>query len=80
MMDGGKAVQKYQFAATLRDGVVEWHLGLSLDSGERVVVPIRDGEEVPILMQLCRSDLSVYYDVSTRTLRSGWNTPGQANS
>lgn len=79
-MDGGKAIQKYQFAATVKDGLIEWSLGLSLEGGERVVLPIREGEEIPILMQLCRGDLSIYYDPSTRTIRSGWNSPGQANS
>lgn len=75
-MEGGNAVSRYQVAATFRDGVVEWALGLQLEDGERVILPIRDGEEVPILLDLCRRDSTIYYDPQTRTLRSGWGSPG----
>ena len=66
MMDGGKLVSKYQFAAALGDGVVDWSFAVQTDDGRTHTLPIRDGEEVPILQDMCRGDLSVFYDADAR--------------
>jgi hypothetical protein len=76
-MEGGRPVKRYQVAARLRDGLVEWSFALETDDGERYVLPIRDGEEIPVLRDLCRRDPTVYFDPNSSTLRSGWNLPGR---
>lgn len=76
-MISGKPISKYQVAAKLRDGVVEWTFAVQTDDGQFHVLPVRDGEEMPILIQMCRDDNTVYFDAATGTLRSGWNSPGE---
>lgn len=75
-MDTGLPVSRYQFLAALRDGVVEWRLALETDDGRRHELRLRDGEEVPILMELFKNDRSTYFDAGGAVLRSGWNFPG----
>ncbi|MEP0847674.1 MAG: hypothetical protein HRF50_12765 [Phycisphaerae bacterium] len=79
-MTGGQAVRRYQVAATMRDGVVEWSLWLETDDGQKHALRIRDGEEIPVLVDLLRRDKTVYYDAAALTLRSGWSAPGLADS
>lgn len=76
-MEGGHAIQSYQFGASFRDGVVEWAFALKTDDGKQHVLRIRDGEEVPVLHALVRGDSTVYFDAKSQTLRTGWNTPGK---
>jgi hypothetical protein len=76
-MQTGHPVRKYQFSATLREGVVEWTFGVQTDDGVDHIVPIRDGEEVPVLRDICRHDGTIYFDGESRTLRTGWNVPGK---
>jgi len=75
-MDGGSPVQKYQVTAAFKNGVVEWSFAVQTDDGERYSMPVRDGEEIPVLLDLLRRDKTVYFDVKTQSLRTGWNTPG----
>ncbi len=75
-MSGGLSIKRYQFTATLRDGVTEWALHLETDDGARSTLRIRDGEEVPVLLDMLRHDKTVYFDASTGTLRTGWAAPG----
>lgn len=75
-MNGGQSVKRYQFVAVLRDGVVEWSLALETDDGQRHTLRVRDGEEVPVLLDLLRRDATVYFDPESKTLRTGWNLPG----
>ncbi|MFQ5468400.1 MAG: hypothetical protein ACE5DS_09735 [Kiloniellaceae bacterium] len=76
-MNAGLPIRKYQFTAALRDGVVEWSIGIETDDGEQHLLAIRDGEEVPVLREMCRSDTTIYYDPESRTFRTGWNIPGK---
>lgn len=75
-MDGGAPVTHYQWLATFRDGVVEWRLGVQTSAGQHLI-PIRDGEEVPVLLDILRQDATVYFDAENGTLRTGWSTPGE---
>ena len=50
--------------------------GVETANGERYDLDIIDGAEIPLLLDLVRSDRSVYYDPKTRTICSGWNDPG----
>jgi hypothetical protein len=75
-METGLPVTRYQFLASFADGVVEWTLCLETDDGKRHSIRLRDGEEVPILLELCRRDKSLYYDDKFGALRTGWNFPG----
>lgn len=77
-MSGGAAVRKYQLGVTLRDGIAQWSLAVETDDGQRHVAPVRDGEEVPVLLDLLRHDKTVYYDPEQCLLRTGWNVPGAA--
>ena len=76
-MEGGSAIKRYQVGAKFHDGVVEWHFCVETEAGGKHFVQIRHGEEIPVLLDLCRHDRTVYYDDKQRTLRSGWNVPGQ---
>jgi hypothetical protein len=75
-MDLGLPIKRYQVTAGFRDGVVEWSLHLETDDGERHQLIVRDGEEVPLLLEICRHDRSIYFDSERRVLRTGWNFPG----
>ncbi len=71
------SVKRYQFAASFSDGVVAWTFFVQTEDGETHAIPIRDGEEIPLLVQICRSDATIYFDPKTRTLRTGWSSPGK---
>ncbi len=70
-------VKRYQFAASFSDGVVSWTFFVQTEDGETHAIPIRDGEEVPLLNEICRRDATIYYDPKSGTLRTGWNAPGK---
>lgn len=74
--ENGNYVHKYRFSATVQPDYVSWKLSLQLDTGEHVEVPIRAGEEIPLLLELCRRDRSLFWNAQTRTLTTGWNDPG----
>ncbi|MCC6358426.1 MAG: hypothetical protein IT450_06770 [Phycisphaerales bacterium] len=71
-----KAVDKYEITAKFCDGAVAWSFCLLLEDGTKHTVDIKDGEEVPILMEICRRDWTVYYDAPTQTFSTGLNRPG----
>lgn len=50
---------------------------LETEDGERFATPIKDGEEAPILLDICRADASLFYDPQTQILSTGWNDPGR---
>jgi hypothetical protein len=70
-------VNKYCVSARVAGGVVEWTFSVETDDGERHDLPIRDGEEIPILLSLVQKDTEVFYDPHTKTLSTGWNDPGE---
>lgn len=74
---GARAIEKYEFSATMREGVIEWSLGLQTDDGQKHALRVRDGEEVPILLDLLRHDTTVYFDPAGPTVRTGWNAVGK---
>lgn len=74
--DMGQPVKKYEVTATFRDGVVAWTFGIMTDDGKTYRLDVRDGEEIPQLMDVCRRDWTIYFDPQTQTLSSGWNIPG----
>ena len=75
-MEPHQHVDKYQVTATFREGVVEWAFLLETDGGEHYTLPVRDGEEIPVLLDICRRDPTIYFDQHTQTLSTGWNDPG----
>lgn len=75
-MTSGVLVERYQFLAQVRDGVVEWTVAVETQGGVQHVLPLKDGEEVPILADFLRRDRTMYFDPETRTLRTGWNPAG----
>lgn len=76
MLKSGEAVKKYQIGATIKNGVIEWTFALQTEDGGQHVFPIRDAEEIPTLLDMCRRDTTIYFDAMTGTIRSGWNSPG----
>lgn len=77
MSEGAIPLNKYAVSAAFHNGAVSWLLSLELASGEHVELQILDGAEVPILLDILRSDNTVYFDPRTRTLTTGWNDPGE---
>ncbi|MFN0138206.1 MAG: hypothetical protein ACKVS9_19040 [Phycisphaerae bacterium] len=75
-MDDFRPLAKYEIAALFREGVVEWALTLQTDDAKRHVMRVRDGEEVPLLLDLLRKDTTLYFSPSTATLRTGLNSLG----
>ncbi len=69
-------VNKYAVAATFMDRVVGWKFIVETDDGARHEFPLRDGEEVPVLLDLCRHDETLFYDPASKTLSTGLNNPG----
>ena len=78
MAEAGLAVRKYEVRAQFEEGVVRWTFALQTEDGGKYEIDVRDGEEVPILMDLCKRDWTVFYDPQSKTFRTGWNTPGNA--
>lgn len=78
--NAGKPVKKYEVTASFREGVVTWTFAVMTDDGQKYFWEIRDGEEVPLLMELCRRDWSIYFNPETNQLSSGWNMPGLKDS
>jgi hypothetical protein len=74
--DAGQAVKKYEVTATFRDGVVSWTFGIMTADGKTYRLDVRDAEEIPQLMDVCRRDWTIFFDPETQTLSSGWNIPG----
>lgn len=75
-MTSGVLVERYQFLSQIRDGVVEWTMSVEVQGGTQYVLPLKDGEEVPILADFLRRDRTMYYDAESKTLRTGWNPTG----
>jgi hypothetical protein len=75
-MEPGLRVNKYQVTATFRAGIAEWRFAVETEDGQRHEWPVRDGEEIPVLLEIMRRDATVYYDPRTCTLTTGWNDPG----
>lgn len=76
-MSSGQPVARYQVFATIIEGVVEWTFAIQTEDGERHNLQLRDGEEVPLLLDICRHDQTIYYDKESKVLRTGWNVPGR---
>ena len=78
-MELGRRVSEYQLAASFRDGLVAWSLTLELDNGEQSVLPIENGQEVPVLLEICRRHASLSYDPASKTLDTGLEEPGKGS-
>lgn len=81
-MDGPILVHKYQVVARFRENRVDWSLMLETSDGQKHVVPVCDGAELPVILDVVRRDRTIFYDAKSRSLTSGWNDPGdvRANS
>lgn len=77
-MDNPILVRKYQVLARFRENRVDWNLMIETSDGEKHVVPVCDGAELPIVLDIVRRDRTVYFDPKSRTLTTGWNDPGDA--
>lgn len=78
-MTAGLLVERYQFLAQVRDTTIEWSLALETHGGAQHVMRLKDGEEVPILADFLRRDRTMYFDMETKTLRTGWNPTGDGS-
>ncbi len=70
-------VDKYAVHAVFGDSGVHWRFAIQLDNNEVVELEVRDGEEIPILLDIARRDNSLFYDPKSRTLTTGWTDPGK---
>ena len=75
-MKPGLHVDKYQVSASFRGGVVEWRFVVQTEDGETHELRVRDGEEIPVLLDMVRRDATVHYDPESGSLATGWNNPG----
>jgi hypothetical protein len=64
--DAGQAVKKYEVTATFRDGVVSWTFGIMTADGKTYRLDVRDAEEIPQLMDVCRRDWTIFFDPERR--------------
>lgn len=76
-MSDAVPLNKYAISASFHNGAVSWKLALELASGEHVELPVLDGAEVPILLDILRADNTLYFDPRSRSLTTGWNDPGE---
>lgn len=70
-------VNKYQVAAVFKGGVLEWRWLLQTADGQSHELPVRDGEEVPVLLDIARREAPLYYDPQGKCLSTEWNQPGR---
>lgn len=77
MAELGLIVNKYAVSATIRASSVAWKYRVEVEGGEHYDLDIQDGAEIPLLLEIFRSDNTVYFDPATRTLSTGWNDPGE---
>lgn len=75
-MSDGLHVNKYRFTAKFSDAVVSWALSVETEGGQKFQIPLRDGEEVPVLLSIFKGDAHVYFDPKESRLSTGWNVPG----
>lgn len=75
-MDGLVLIHKYQVVARFRDNRVDWSLLIETTDNQKHIVPVCDGAELPVLLDLVRRDRTVFFDPKSRTLSTGWNDPG----
>lgn len=68
-------VKRYQVSARFHDGAVQWAFEVEV-AGKKLALDVRDGDEIPILLDICRRDWTIFFDEQTRTLTTGWNLPG----
>ncbi len=77
MSECGEIVNKYAVSAAFKDSAVSWSVKLQIANGESFEMDIVAGAEIPILLDLMRSDRTLYFDPKTRVLSTGWNDPGE---
>lgn len=68
-------IKRYQISARFEDGAVIWAFELEV-GGKKIALDVRDGAQIPILLDICRRDWTVFFDEQTRTLTTGWSLPG----
>lgn len=76
-MELGLPINKYQLAMIFREKTVEWRFSVETEDGARHELAVPDGAEVPILLDMLRRDMTMYFDPQTRALSTGWNDPGE---
>lgn len=76
-MSEGLHVNRFRVTAKFIDGIVEWAVSFETDDGQKFRVPVRDGEEIPILLNILQNDEQVYFDPQEFKLSTGWNNPGE---
>lgn len=69
-------IRRYQIVAQFRDGGVNWMFEVETADGQRASLDVRDGEEIPLLLDICRRDWTIFFQRDTQTLTTGWNIPG----
>ncbi len=68
-------VTRYQVSAKFLDASVAWEFSVETPAGAHTML-IHDGAEIPVLLDLVRSDRTVFFDPSSRRLTTGWNVIG----
>ncbi len=77
MSEEGDIVNKYAVSATFEGSTVNWHFRVQIANGECIDMTVVDGAEIPVLLELVRTDRTLYFDPKSRTLSTGWNDPGE---
>lgn len=79
-MAEGRTISRYQVLASFRDGIVTWRMAFETDDNKQHLLDVRDGEEIPVLVDLCRKDHTIFFDAESAEFRTGWNAVGQEQS
>ncbi len=66
-MSSAVRVIKYRVVAHLHAGIVEWTFGVELENGQRHDLLVKDGSDIPILLDLARREKALAYDAD-----QGW--------
>ena len=75
-MELGEMVSKYNVAMQVGGYGTKWTLSVETSSGKRHHLTLSAGADVDNALKLVRGDKSLYFDVKTNTLSTGWNDPG----
>ena len=75
-MNTGQLVNKYLVAARFGDHGVAWSFGVETEDGKQHEISLPDEPVARALLELARSDETLFFDPKTKTLSTGWNNPG----
>lgn len=75
-MNTGQLVNKYLLSARFGEYGIAWSFGVETEDEKQHELSLPDGSAARALLDLVRSDETLFFDPKTKTLSTGWNNPG----